>query len=89
MITESLAGKAVRAHHVPRVRDLGRYRRRCVTRALEALLRELYPPEPPPPPATYGLSPAELRHHANDLAASGWSVAEICQVLDVEPVGTR
>lgn len=37
-----------------------------------------------PGPGTYGLTPAELRRHAADLRASGWSVDEILAVLDLE-----
>ena len=38
-------------------------------------------------PSTFGLEPDELRKHANNLVACGWSVAEVYAVLDVEPVG--
>jgi hypothetical protein len=41
-------------------------------------------------PSTFGLSDAELRRHANMLVLKhGWSVAEVVQVLDVEPAGAR
>ncbi len=35
-------------------------------------------------PSDYGLTDAELRHHANDLVRSGWRVDEITAVLAVE-----
>jgi hypothetical protein len=36
--------------------------------------------------STFGLSDAELRRHANTLVLEhGWSVAEVVEVLDVEP----
>ena len=42
----------------------------------------------PPGPSTFGLEPGELRRHANDLWASGWSVPEVCQVLDILPAAS-
>ena len=41
-------------------------------------------------PSTFGLDDDELRRHANTLVLEhGWSVAEVVQVLDVEPAGAR
>jgi hypothetical protein len=37
-------------------------------------------------PSDYGLSPGELRRHANQLHAQGWPVGEVVTVLDVAPV---
>ena len=53
-----------------------------------AELRQLYP-WAPPPPSTFGLEPDQLRRHANDLVlVQGWSVAEVCAMLDIEPART-
>jgi len=44
-------------------------------------------PPAPRTPSTFGLSDNELRSHAKDLVASGWSTQEIQQVLSrPEPV---
>jgi hypothetical protein len=37
-------------------------------------------------PSTFSLDADELRREANRLVAAGWSVAEVCVVLDVQPV---
>ena len=43
-------------------------------------------PRPRMLPSTFGLSEVELRRHANTLVLEhGWSVAEVVEVLDVEP----
>ena len=45
-------------------------------------------PRPRTLPSTFGLSERELRSHANRLVLEhGWSVAEVLEVLDVEPAG--
>ncbi|GAA2348802.1 hypothetical protein GCM10009854_27830 [Saccharopolyspora halophila] len=36
-------------------------------------------------PSTFGLTDDELRRHANDLAAQGWSVDEITERLAIKP----
>jgi hypothetical protein len=43
-------------------------------------------PRPRTRPETFGLDADELRAHANRLVLEhGWSVAEVVEVLDVEP----
>jgi hypothetical protein len=75
-----------RAERDDLARRVERDRRRARLRAgrqLDALLRRMHPPAPPPKPSTFGLSEGELRTHANDLVASGWPVWEVREVLDV------
>lgn len=63
-------------------------RRRRAQQQLDELLGRTWPTSPSSP-STFELSAAELRGHGNALAASGWAVDEITQVLAVEPVVTQ
>jgi hypothetical protein len=40
------------------------------------------------PPSTFGLDIEQLRAHGRELYAAGWTVTEICTVLDIDPVRT-
>jgi hypothetical protein len=57
--------------------------RRRVSRQLDAVRRDLYPPVERRP-STFGLTEAELRRHANDLRADGWPIEEIVSVLAID-----
>ena len=56
--------------------------RRRASRDLDALLRDLYPPEPRRP-STFGLSPEDVRAEFDRLVASGWTPGEVGAVLAV------
>ena len=56
--------------------------RRRASRDLDALLRDLYPPEPRRP-GTFGLSPEDVGAEFDRLVATGWTPGEVRAVLAV------
>ena len=62
--------------------------RRRWARALDAYLADVCPPPPPRRPSTFGLSAEALRAEGNRLAAGGWDVAEVVQVLALPAPGS-
>lgn len=68
----------------PRIRARWRAvdERRRASRDLDALLRDLYPPEPRRP-GTFGLTDDQIRAEFDRLTASGWTPGEVRAVLAV------
>lgn len=57
-------------------------------RTLDAYLADVCPPPEPRRPSTFGLSAEALRAEGNRLAAGGWDVAEVVQVLALPAPGS-
>jgi hypothetical protein len=86
--TGSLASSINRRTNRPRPFDCvsAVERRRREWAALKAEIDDAYPPRPPDPPSTFGLTERQLARHARQLVASGWSRSEVAVVLDLRGV---
>jgi hypothetical protein len=63
-------------------------RKRLISRLLDELIADLYPPKLAQP-STFGLTSAELCAEARRLRREGWTRGEVTTVLAVDPACTE